>query len=89
MTVIKIKMPGKDQPGYFRRQRMANELSEEMRKGEAKADTTDKFVKYILQFVIEPKDRKEAEEALWDASEAQVDEILEAMRGNKEPNPTK
>ena len=86
---IVIKVPDKKEPGYFRRQKMANELSDSLKSGENKAATTEKFVKYILQFVAEPKDRKQAEDALWDASEEQVDEILEAMRGTKDPDPTK
>ena len=83
---LKIEVPGREAPGYFRRQRVAMEVQKQL--GERTPESVDSMVNYLLPFVKEPVDRKVATEALWDASQEQIDEILAAIRGEREENPT-
>jgi hypothetical protein len=47
----------------------------------------DEIVEFLLPYVEEPADRKEANEALWDATKEQFDSLLAAIRGEA-GNPT-
>lgn len=78
---IKIKMPGKDEPGYLKRMREALRFSEMMREASDKPSPAiiDQMVEFLAQFVEEPKGRDKAKEALWEISETQFLEIFEAI----------
>lgn len=83
-----FKLPGKDTPGFLRRQREAIRFSENL-KDNPTVETVDALVSFLVDYVEEPKDRKEAAEALWDASENQFMELLGALSGGQEAeNPT-
>lgn len=78
--------PSKDTPGFLRRQRRALEL-----KDQAKLDPTpatiDEMVEFLLPYVKEPEDRKEAADALWDASEEQFNQLLDVISGKGQAVP--
>ena len=78
--MVKFSIPGKDAPGYLRRMRKLSAFMD-MEDGAARWDA---MTEYLLDFVTEPKDRKEAREALWDMSEAEYDEMLSQLNDQGE-----
>ncbi len=77
---IEIRTPDKQAPGFLRRAKQATAFAEQLKMG-ATPQLFDQMVAYILPFVAEPIDRKEAEAALWDASQEQFEEIMSALAG--------
>lgn len=83
-----FKLPDKDTPGFLRRQREAIRFSENL-KDNPTVETVEALVNFLVDYVEEPQDRKEATEALWDASENQFMELLSALSGGQQAeNPT-
>ena len=72
-----FEVPGPDAPGYLRRQRKALEF----RQASNTPEGLDSLVNFLVEYVKVPKDRKEAKKALWDASEEQIDELLDSISG--------
>ena len=79
--------PGPDQPGFLRRQRTALEFSEGL-KEEPTVALFDKMIDFLLDYVTEPADRKEAQDLLLDASENDFTTMLKAISGEGDENPT-
>ena len=81
--------PDADAPGYLKRQRQALELFDEY-KGNPTVDSVDKLVDFLLPFVTEPKTPAKAREALWDASQNQIQQLIGVVVGGEkgEENPT-
>ena len=75
--MIKFKLPAKDEPGYLKRQR---NLAVSQDTSVNSVDRWDAMVEYLLQFVIEPEDRDEAREALWQQSEEQHEAMLAEIK---------
>lgn len=80
--VLKFKIPGKDEPGYLRRQRQALRFQGELLDNPS-IDTFDEMVEWLAQYVEEPQDQNEAYEALLDASESDIFRLLEAIGGGE------
>ena len=74
--MVKFEVPGKDAPGYLKRQR---KLAEFMEMDGNSAARWDAMIEYLLDFVTKPKDRAEAREALWDMPEAEYEEMLDNL----------
>ena len=75
MSELRFLVPGPDQPGFLKREQARLKfLGEylEVEKGEEKIPF---LINYLVQFVTEPKDKKKAEELLWDAPEATIAEL--------------
>ena len=89
MTDLVFTPPDENTPGFLRRQREALNFTQ-LLKGDASVEVLDGMVNFLVEFVTEPKDRKKAIEALWDASEAQFNELLGAVIGKADDaeNPT-
>jgi hypothetical protein len=87
MSVIKFNPPDDNAPGYLRMVRVAVGFSEKLG-AEPKQKTIDELVEFLLPFVEEPVDRDQAREALWDASKVQFQQLLKAVTGADESNPT-
>ena len=89
MTDLVFTPPDENTPGFLRRQREALEFMQVL-KGDPSPEAIDGMVSFLVEFVTEPVDKKEATEALWDASEAQFNELLAAVLGKAEDaeNPT-
>jgi phage/plasmid-associated DNA primase len=94
---IVVKIPDKHAPGFIRRQITTLEYALAWRQATASNDDSpetlramldawQKTVDHLLQFVVEPADRNAAREALLQASEEEINKILEALRG-KEAKP--
>ena len=82
--------PDADAPGYLKRQRQALELFDSY-KNDPSVDSVDKLVDFLLPFVTEPKTKAKAEEALWDASQNQIQQMIGVVVGGgdeSEENPT-
>lgn len=88
MRKIEFQLPGKDTPGYLRRMRDALEYAKMLQDNPSPA-TIDALVEFLLPYVIEPDDRTQARDALWDATQEQFDELLGAIVGKgASENPT-
>jgi hypothetical protein len=82
-----FKAPGKDAPGFLRRQREALRFQERIASGNLGAAVVDEMIALLLPYVEEPADKAAAAEALLDASEAQFTDMLKAITGGS-VNPT-
>jgi hypothetical protein len=78
--MVKFEVPGRDAPGYLRRMRKFSEFME-MEDGAARWDA---MTEYLLDYVVEPKDRDKAREALWDMSEAEYEDMLSQLNDQGE-----
>lgn len=85
---LRFRAPGKDAPGYLRRQRQALEFSEKLKQTEnISAQTIDDLVAFFLPFVTVPTSRDEAREALFDMSQAQFEDMLNELTGERKGVP--
>ncbi len=85
---LRFRAPGKDAPGYLRRQRQALEFSETLKQTEnISAQTIDELVEFLLPFVTVPAKRDEAREALLDMSQGQFDDMLTEITGERKGVP--
>jgi hypothetical protein len=80
MTNLVFTPPDENTPGFLRRQREALKFMQ-LLKGDPTVEAVDGMVDFLVEFVTEPADKNEAVEALWDASEAQFNELLGAVLG--------
>ena len=89
MADLVFTPPDENTPGYLRRQKQALEFMQSLQ-GDPTPKTIDNMVEFLVQFVTEPKDVKQAKEALWDASQAEFDLLLKSVLGQGEDgeNPT-
>lgn len=79
--------PSNETPGYLRRMRQALSFQEKLTTNPT-ANTVDELVDFLMLYVTEPEDKAEARELLLDASQAQFMELLTAITGDNETNPT-
>ena len=79
-----FERPSVNEPGFLRRARRALAF-QEMISNNPGAKVLDEMVMFLADYVVEPADREEAIEALWEASEAQFKELLQEVAGG---NPT-
>jgi len=87
MSQLTFTLPGRETPGYLRRMRQAIRFQELMT-ATPSIETVDAIVEFLLNYVDEPKDKDEARELLLDASEQQFMDLLSAITGDKDENPT-
>lgn len=81
MSEMIFNLPDAKTPGYLRRMQKASELAAASKGGELTPEVVGMMVDFLVDFVTEPKDRKEAKEALWDATQEQIDQMLSAVMG--------
>lgn len=87
---LRFEVPGKDAPGFLKRQRQALEFRQKLQ-GDVKPESLDEMVEYLAQYVTEPEDAQAKRDVLWMASEAEFMALLNAVTGNTESadeNPT-
>jgi hypothetical protein len=79
-----LDAPGPDSPGFLRRQdkllRFSHMLEEADIKGTYNPDLVTEMMAFVLDFVVEPADRKEAEEILWELSMNQYLYVMNSLR---------
>ncbi len=84
MSELVIQVPDRTTPGYPRRIKRLIELQRAFRSfsGENPDPAVlDTVIEGLLPYVAEPTDPDAAREALWDASQAQFEEVLAALTG--------
>lgn len=79
-----LEVPKKTDRGYLVRQRTALNFSAKLDAMKISEKVVDEIIKFCLPYVIEPKDRKEAEEALEWASEDEIKGLLKAISGSED-----
>lgn len=89
MTNLVFDLPTRETPGYLRRQREALRFMR-LLKEDPSEETIDSLVDFLVQYVSEPKEPEAATDALWDASQEQFEQLLNALtgQGEDEENPT-
>lgn len=87
MSDLHITLPDRNTPGYLRRMREALRF-QELLSIQPTVETMDLMVDFLLTYVDKPEDRSEARELLLDASEQQFMDILSAITGENDENPT-
>jgi hypothetical protein len=89
---ILFEIPSADSPGYLKRVRTALALGNNLKSGNPTPETIDDVVGFLLPYIKEPTDRKQAEDLLWTASEAQFTRLMDLIAGRDgdedEENPT-
>jgi len=78
---LEFKAPSKDSPGYLRRMRKAVQFGSALSSGQASPEVLDELVKFLVDYVTQPKDRQEAMEMLWDATEDQFMQLIDVLKG--------
>ena len=81
---LTFQKPSKTDPGFLRRQRSVLEMRSKLQ-GQLEPGSVDTLVEFLLPYITEPVDRDQAREALWDASQDQFDEMLQALTGSGNP----
>lgn len=80
---IKIELPTRETPGYWKRVKRGAALRDEITKGMTLA-LCEKITEYALPYITEPVNRDEAREALEDASQDDFEKILKALISGKD-----
>ena len=78
---IQFTTPTADSPGFLKRTRTAAILMEELKGGKFSAKSVDDLVDFLVVFVTEPAEPKEAREALLDVSQNDFTNMLTAIMG--------
>ncbi len=98
---IIFEPPGKDEPGFLRRNKQAMVFSVRLRELQNKnqrewtmkdTELFDDMIEFLLPYIKEPEDPEEARNMLWDASEEDFNKMFGAVQGleekTSEENPT-
>lgn len=88
IPTLEITPPDKNAPGFLRRQhkliQFMHRLEEGQRTNSYDPDMISDMVGFLAEFVVEPKDPKEAEEILWDLSEVQYMSVMQQIQGGSD-----
>jgi hypothetical protein len=80
VSKIKIDLPTRETPGYWRRVRRSAALQERMRAGMS-VELCDELIEFLLPFVSVPEDREQAREVLLDANQNDFEKMMKAFTG--------
>lgn len=81
---VHFHIPSADAPGFLRRQRDALRFAETLKdKDNITSATIDAMADFLLPYIVAPKDRDEARNALLDMSQAQFEAMLNAITGEQ------
>lgn len=82
MAEIKIVMPGKDKPGFLRRQRESLKIQQNLRANPT-IEAFDESINWIIRTAVSIKveDGNDPFDALLDLSEDELDTLMESVRG--------
>lgn len=85
---LEFEVPDAQAPGFLKRQRRAMEFAEKFEAERTDPSVLDEMVEFLADFVVIPDDRKQAKEALWNASQEQFEAMLDAITGaTAQPDP--
>lgn len=82
MAVLVIEVPDRKAPGFPKRLKKVTTLLAALKNLDAdnfSPEVVDALIEGLLPYVAEPKDPEAAREALWDASQEQFEEALQAL----------
>ena len=82
--MVKFEVPSADTPGFLRRQK---KLMEFIACPDDSPDKWELMVAMLMDYVVEPKDKAEAEQAIWDLSEKEYSDTLELISNQGEVSP--
>lgn len=78
---IIFEPPSAESPGYLRRAKKSLEFRQKAFAKDSGPEVIDELVEFLLPYVKEPVGRSEAKEALFDASESQFMQLIDAVSG--------
>jgi len=86
LPTFELTLPGKDTPGFLRRQHKATMFIRKLKTIKEDPDETVvvDMIGFLLPFITKPKDREEATEIMWDMSEVQFTQLMEGVAGLSE-----
>ena len=84
---LEFSIPTKDTPGFLRRQKKALEFSKAFSEKQVTPEVLDELVNFLADFVIKPADKEQAKELLWDATEAQLIDLINSINGTNDNVP--
>lgn len=88
MSKFQYRIPDKESPGFLRRSREALRLRDSLTSNPT-AETVDNMVSFLAEYIVEPADRDGAINALLEASENEIKELLTAVTGGNDLVPPK
>lgn len=80
MAELVIEAPGRKSPGFLLRMRQATHIMAAL-KSDITPEVMDELVAFLTPYVVQPTDRAEATEMLWQASQEQIEEAMRAVGG--------
>lgn len=87
---IVIRIPTRDTPGYFKRQKRIMEYAARWKaRDESQLDPAivEEMIELFADYVTEPEGHEAATAALWEASEAQLEELLNLFQNPNAGSP--
>lgn len=78
---ITFTKPSPEAPGYMKRMKRAVYFGSILSSGKATPEIIDELVDFLVDYVVEPANREEAKEALWDISEQQFLSLIDVVKG--------
>lgn len=81
--VLAFRVPGRDEPGFLRRLRAASKYRQSLQRALDTGDDAawNDVIGFLIEYVEEPRDRREARELLLDASENEILHLLDLITG--------
>lgn len=80
---LRIELPTDETPGFLKRARKSAEFGQRLQK-EFSPFLIDELVEFILPFVTEPQDRKEAADIIWEMSKKQFMDVMKSIGGGND-----
>lgn len=87
MTRLVFRVPGREAPGFLRRQMRALEFRDRLQGDDVSAATVQALVEFLAEFVAEPEEIEARREALMEASQQEFEDLLTAIGGQAEAGP--
>jgi len=85
MKKLVFEAPTPQTPGYLRRLKKSLEFRAKLKDFDVSDSAwIDKMVDFLVNFITEPEDREEAKESLWDATEEDYNNMIDAIIGKQE-----
>jgi len=81
MVQLVIEAPGRKSPGFLKRMRQATHIQAALKASQLTPELMDELVAFLLPYVVEPIDRSEASDLLWEASQEQIEEAMKGIGG--------
>lgn len=84
-TQVVFAKPNPQQKGFLKRQRKLMHLGQRFKEGDP--NVVDELVEYLADYAVEPVNREEAVELIWELSETQFNEVIASLIQTKDGAP--